>query len=474
MKNILIIVLTCLSSFTFTGQTEKEQDLTDAFNLIDTWIEAQYQFDELPGISIGIVKDQELIWSKGYGSSDMEKGVPATSNTIYSICSISKLFTSIAIMQLYEEGKVRLDDSISKHLPYYDLQQQFDKSGPVTIRSILTHSSGLPRESDFPYWSGPEFAFPSQDELRSKLGEQETLYTASTYFQYSNLGLTLLGDVVEEVSGIPYETYVEENILQPLRLADTHPYLPADKWGNQMATGYSSVKRDGTREKMPLFDAKGITAAAGFSSTIGDLARFASWQFRLLGNGGKEILRSSTLKEMQRVHWVDPDWSTHWGLGFSVQQRDGSKLVGHGGSCPGYRTTILLEPDEKFAYIVMINAMESPNRYANPIRDIILKAQRQKESDDNGSDLESYTGIYDGQPWNAELNVFPWFGKLAMVGFPSGNPGNQMTLLKHIEGDSFRRIRKDDSLGEKVTFERNNRGEVTKLWRNSNFSAKLE
>lgn len=474
MKKKLLIFLTCLCSFTFSGQTEKEKDLTDAFELIDTWLEAQYHFDDLPGISVGIVKDQELIWSKGYGLSDMEKGISATSNTIYSICSISKLFTSIAIMQLYEDGKLRLDDSISTHLPYYDLQQQFEESGPITIRSILTHSSGLPRESDFPYWSGPDFAFPSQEEIRSKLGEQETLYTASTYFQYSNLGLSLLGEVVEEVSGVPYDTYVEENILQPLRLADTHPYLPADQWGEQMATGYSSVNRDGTREKMPLFDAEGIKAAAGFSSTIEDLARFASWQFRVLENGGEEILRSSTLKEMQRVHWVDPDWSTHWGLGFSIQQRNGSKLVGHGGSCPGYRTTILMEPEKKLAYIVMINAMESPNRYADPIRDIILKAQRQEETEENGVNLDPYTGIYDGQPWNAELNVFSWFGKLAMVGFPSGSPGNRMTLLKHIEGDTFRRIRSDDSLGEEISFERGHNGEVIKLWRNSNFSNKLE
>lgn len=474
MKNILLILFVYLFSYTSNGQIEK-QDLSDAFQLIDTWLEAQYQFDKLPGISVGIVKDQELIWSKGYGLSDLDGEIAASPATIYSICSISKLFTSIAIMQLYEEGKLRLDDSISSHLPNFNLQQQFEESGPVTIRSVLTHSSGLPRESDFPYWSGPDFAFPTQEEIRSKLGEQETLYTASTYFQYSNLGLTLLGEVVENVAGIPYDTYVEKNILNPLRLANTHPYLPTDKWGNEMATGYSSMKRDGTREKMPLFDARGIKAAAGYSSTIEDLAQFASWQFRLLDNGGEEILRSSTLKEMQRVHWVDPDWNTNWGLGFSIQQRDGEKLVGHGGSCPGYRTTILAEPKEKLAYIVMINAMESPEKYAHQIRTIILKAQKEKEPDTNGTDLDSYTGLYDGQPWNAELTIFPWFGKLAMLGFPSNNPGNQMTLLEHVEDDTFRRIRSDESLGEEITFERDkNTGKVTKLWRNSNFSDKLE
>ena len=230
-------------------------------------------------------------------------------------------------MQLYDAGKLRLDDNIETILPHYKLKQQFKDSGPITIRSLLTHSSGLPRESDYPYWTGPDFPFPSQEQLNAKLGEQQTLYPSSTYFQYSNLGMSLLGEVIEKISGQHYDKYVEENILKPLRLASTHPYIPKDEWGKKMAIGYGATKREGPRDKVNLFDAKGIKAAAGYSSNVEDLARFASWQFRLLNNGGAEILKSSTLKEMHRVQWADPDFRTYWGLGFSVAQQGTTTLL---------------------------------------------------------------------------------------------------------------------------------------------------
>lgn len=474
MKKTLLLLLICLTTFSFQAQNKVKDSLSDAINLIDNWLEAQYQYDNIPGLSVGIVKDQELIWSKGYGMSNVEEGVEASPETIYSICSISKLFTSIAIMQLVEQGKLELDDSISQVLPSFNISQQFNESGPITIRSLLTHSSGLPRESDFPYWTGPDFAFPTQQQVQEKLGEQETLYDASTYFQYSNLGMTLLGEVIKEVSGMPYDEYVEQNILKPLRLANTNPYLPKDKWGEEMATGYSAIKRDGTRDQIDLFDAKGITAAAGYSSTVEDLADFASWQFRLLENGGKEILKASTLKNMQRVHFADPNWKTFWGLGFSVYESDGKTLVGHGGSCPGYRTTIVLEPGEKMAYIVMANAMVNPGRYASEMRNILNKGEGKKKADSTSVNLKEYTGTYNGQPWSSEVQVVPWYGQLAVVDFPSSSVASNLTLLKHVKGDTFRRIRDDKSLGEEIKFERNSAGKVTKMWQHSNFSDRMD
>src|SRR5258708_1876414 len=140
-------------------------DLSDALHLIDSWLEAQRDYDHLPSLSVGIVKDQQLIWSKAYGMADLKKNVPATPSTIYSICSISKLFTSVAIMQLYEAGKLRLDDSVAVVLPTFNIKQQYKDSGPITIRSLLTHSSGLPRESDYPYWTGPDFPFPTSQQV---------------------------------------------------------------------------------------------------------------------------------------------------------------------------------------------------------------------------------------------------------------------------------------------------------------------
>jgi len=470
---LLLLVIVC--TFPSLSEEQKKPDFSEAIRLIDTWLEAQRDYDHLPGVSVSIVMDQDLLWSKSYGMADLEKQVSSSPNTIYSICSISKLFTSVAIMQLRDAGKLRLEDLVSDHLPWFNPKQQYPDTGPITIRSLLTHSAGLPRESDYPYWSGPDFPFPSQEQVKAKLGNQKTLYPPSTYFQYSNLGLTLLGEIVAEASGIPYQQYIQENILKPLQLGSTRTELPESLWRGKLSTGYSALKRDGTRDMLPFFQAKGIAPAAGFSSTVEDLARFASWQFRLLEKGGKEILKASTLREMHRVHWVDPDWKTTWGLGFFVREVDGRTMVGHGGGCPGYSSILNIDPHKKQAFIVMINACgASPGNYANGMRDILKKVTDSGKKTKSEVDLEEYTGLYSAQPWWGETAILPWEGKLAVFGIPSRNPAQSMGLLKHIEGDTFRRLRKDKTLGAEVIFERDEAGQVVRFWEHSNFRNKIQ
>ena len=218
MKKLILLSMCLLSVFTFAQKESK--DYSEAIKIIEVWLDAQRDFDNLPGISVSIVSDQEMLWSGAYGMANIEDNVKADPNTLCSICSVSKLFTAIAIMKLYDEGKLRLDDKIDDLLPWYNLQQQYTESGPITVRALLSHSSGLPRENTFSHWNGPDYFFPSKEEIKTKLSTQETLYPASTYYQYSNLALTLLGYVIEEITGKTYENYVKENILIPLNLSD--------------------------------------------------------------------------------------------------------------------------------------------------------------------------------------------------------------------------------------------------------------
>ena len=475
-KALVLCLVYSFSSTSLYGDEEKKPDLSAAFRLIDGWLDAQRDYDRIPGLSAGIVVDQELAWAKAYGLANPTDNVVASTRTIYSICSISKLFTAVAIMQLRDAGKLRLDDRIEDVLPSYNLKQQFEESGPITVRSVLTHSSGLPRESDSPYWTGPDFPFPTREEIRAKLGEQETLYPASTYFQYSNLGLSLLGEIVAELSGTSFEEYVTENIMKPLKLTDTRPELPKTLWGNQLAVGHSAQKRDGSRDALEIFQARGAVGAFGVSSTVADLGLFAAWQFRLLGDGGTEVLRASTLREMHQVQWMDPDWKTAWGLGFAIKQEGDRSIVRHGGWCPGYRTNLALDPKNKEATVVLTNASGvSPSRYCQGMRAILEKARKakRKEGSPDDSALEVYAGNYDGQPWIGETVVVPWLGDLALLGLPTHQPGDEIIIARHIEGDTFRRVRDDDTLGEEIRFERDNTGRVVRYWRHSNFSRRL-
>ena len=452
--------------------------IADALNLLDVWLHAQRDYQEIPGISAGVVYDQELIWSKGYGYADLETMAPATPSTMYSICSISKLFTSVSAMQLRDQGKFRLDDDVGDLLPWFDLQQEHPEGPPVTVEGLLTHSSGLPRESDYPYWTNP-FNFPTHTQMVERLSAQQTLYPAAKYFQYSNLGLTLAGEIVAEASGTAFGEYVRRNVLGPLEMASTTPEID-DAWEDpRMATGYSAKRRDGSRKVVKRFAGRAIAPAMGFASTVEDLARFASWQFRLLEGGGHEILNANTLREMHRVHWVDPDWETTWGLGFEIDRREDKTFVGHGGSCPGFRTHLQLQPEEKIATIAMINASGiSPSLFARRAYEIVAPALKAAEDgpDDvepTPGELEKYVGAYDGFPWGGEEAVIPWKGGLAILGLPTGDPLKGLTRIKHVEGNTFRRIRDDDTLGEEIVFELDANGDVVRMWQHSNSSERI-
>ena len=455
----------------------EDPGIAAARNLLEIWAEAQRDYEDVPGLSLAVVHDQEIIWSGGYGYANRERAVSATSTTIYSICSISKLFTSIGVMQLRDQGKLHLDDPVAEHLPWFDIQEAYPEAPPITIQSLLTHSSGLPRESDYPYWTGPEFAFPSREQIIEKLSSQETLYPAETYFQYSNLGLTLAGEIVSEVSGLPYDEYVRQNILEPLDLESTSPEIPLGEKEKRMATGYGARGRDGVRQRLTSLQVRGIAPAAGFASTVEDLARFAAWQFRLLETGRSEVLSANALREMHRVHWVDPDWTTHWGLGFAVWRNDDKTFVGHGGSCPGYRSQLLLQTDEKIAAVAMANAMGvDAGKYARVAYEIMSPAVKQaldssREVEAAGSELEVYAGTYD-TAWGGEYAVFPWKGDLGLLYLPNDDPVDSITRLKHVDGNTFRRVRDDDALGEEIEFEMED-GRAVRFKRHSNYYERI-
>lgn len=476
-KYYFTLLLSFLITVGFSQDSKK--DYTEAFKLIEAWLDAQKDFDRLPGISAIAIDDQEILWAGSAGFANVEKNIEADPSTLCGICSISKLFTAVAIMKLYDDGKLRLDDKVSDLLPSYNLEQKYPESGPITIRTLLTHSSGLPREADFPYWTGPDFTFPTKEQINAKLIDQETLYPASTYFHYSNLGIALLGEIIEELSGVSYDEYVEQNILLPLGLSATRTELPEPLYGNQLAIGYSTLLREGNREKVKLYQANRLTPAAGFSSNVQDLGKFASWQFRLRDTTATEILKPSTLKYMQNVHWTDPDWNTTWGLGFVVSKaQDGNTYVGHSGLCPGYSTILQIDLKNKRAYSVMINANgTSPSKYVAGINAILQKVTNTKKEGSADSkvekeNLQEYVGYYGLMPVQSEFFVSTWDGKLIVLPLPSEKPGDALISFKHIESDTFRRVRDDGELGETIVFERDKNGKIMHIKHNGNYIKK--
>ena len=473
MKRVILSFCLILAFFSATANAQTPKDAAardEALRAVDVWLDSVQAYRHIPALSAGVVVGDDMIWSKGFGTIDASHTVAATPQTIYSICSISKLFTSISLMQLSEAGKVRLDDPITTYLPWATIKPT-DDSGPITLRGLLTHSSGIPRESDFPYWSGPDFPFPTREEIRTKIASQSALYPAERYFQYSNLGLTLVGETVAAVSGQTYEDYAKANVLAPLGLNDTRTFMPMDLYGKRLAVGFGALKRDGTRNPVKPFNTRGVTPAAGYTSTVDDLGKFASWQFRLLRTGQANVLKAPTLREMQRVQFMDPDWKTSWGLGFAVSHRDDHIYVGHGGSCPGYHTILSMRNDDQTAVIVMDTGAESPSPFAEAVFAILDKRKGYEFKAPpaaTGIKLEDYAGRYSDQPWGSESVMLPWAGGLAHLNLPSADPASDMSFLKPKGGDVFRRVRKDGSEAEEIRFVRDASGKVTSFVHFSN------
>ena len=476
MRRSLILILLFALPARGADAPKRQPTTVQAVEFTRRWLDVQRMYDGIPGMSASIVHDQKEIWSGGSGLADPAANRAADADTLYSICSVSKLFTSLAVMQLRDEGKLNLDDPISKHLPWFQMKPA-EEGRDATLRGVLTHSAGIPRESDYPYWTG-EFEFPSHEQVVARMASQQPIYPSQRYFQYSNLGITLAGEVVSAISGKPYDQYIRERILQPVGLKSTFTEIPLHEKGKRLAVGYSARRRDGTRAPLAPFQVRGIAPAAGFASTAHDLAQFAEWQFRVLANKETTVIDPRTLREMQRANWVEPDLEEFWGLGFAVWKVADKVFVGHGGSCPGFRTQFMMKPDDKVAVAVLANASGvNTGGYAKAIYEIVaptLKSDTMPPIASPPVDLTPFIGSYDEFPWSGETIFVAWGDDLAVVGMPEMNPFKELERLRKSGPHEFRRVRKDGSLGEIVKFDMGPDGKATRVWWHSNPSNRVK
>lgn len=324
-------------------------DVQAATRLFGAWMEGQIAYRGLPGVAVGVVHDQQLVWSQGYGFADIAAKKPMTADTRFRIASNSKLFAAIAILQLREQGKLRLDDPVVKHLPWFTPKPAGPDDGPITVEQLLSHSSGLQREAG-DHWSS--FNFPTEAELIRLMPDRQSPYPPQTRWKYSNLAFAVAGQLVEKISGQRWNDYVVANIMKPLGMTASS----IDKPDPGLATPYASRKPDGTRRVLPFVDAKGMASATGVTSTVNDLAKFVSaWMRR----SGPNVLTAGSWREALRVRSVDEDWESGSGLGFDHERISGRTYVGHNGGYPGNTTQTFAQLDDKVGVIVLTNTNDS-------------------------------------------------------------------------------------------------------------------
>ena len=443
-----------------------DDKVASGIRVFESWTQSQMAYSGQPGISVAVVKDQEVVWSRGFGYANVEDEIKASPETIYRIASITKLFTSTAIMQLRDKGKLSIHDPITDYLPWFEIGDR--KGQPITIENLITHTSGLPREASGPYWSTVDF--PTKEEIIKNLPTQEHPLKPWRKWKYSNLALSLAGYIVEEASGVPYEDYVEQNIFKSLGMKDTYVRdIPKDH--PQLAKGYGRRLPDGSRENSKFTSSRGINPAANMATTVLDLARFAMLQFR--EDEDDPVLTGETLREMHRVHWLSPKWDVGWGLGFNILRLEGKTYIGHGGSVPGYRTNLRISLEDKVAVIVFTNAGDGePVKYTEKAFKWIAPALAPVKEKKIVEDLQKYAGKFRNRWGDTETLVFN--GELIMITPQLLDPMLDYTVLEHVEGDRFQmKASGYGSHNEYAVFEFEN-GEIKRLKTGENYTYPVE
>ncbi len=337
---ILILALSSVCSFAQTSAPPA--GFPAAIPTLERFIDHEMADKELPALSIAVVDDQRIVWTRGFGLADPERKLPATAETIYRVGSVSKLFTDMAVMQLVEQGKVDLDVPVSRYLRDFHPRNPFEK--PVTLRQLMCHRSGLVREPPVGNYFDP--TEPSLAETIASLNRTALVYPPESHLKYSNAAVATVGYVLERVNHEPFAKSVQRTVLEPLGMQQSS-FAPTAEVRKNLAKG-SMWTIDGRVFVAPTFTL-GIDPAGALYTTVTDLARF--WSALVAGGGG--VIKPSTLEQMLVPQFETPGAKRGYGLGFSISEIDGRRVIGHGGAIYGFSTTFFGMPKEKFGVAVV-------------------------------------------------------------------------------------------------------------------------
>lgn len=336
---------------------------------LDAWVQRTMKVFEVPGIAVGIVKDGKPVLLKGYGVRRLGDPAPVDEHTLFGIASNSKAFTSAAAGMLVDEGKLKWDDPVQKHLPAFQLADPYI-TRELTVRDLLCHRSGLGLGAgDLLFW-------PDTDVSRAEvLAAARHLPIASSFrsrYAYNNLTFVVAGEVVRAVSGKSWEDFVRERIFAPLGMRESEITSLGFRAGRNVASPHSRGWRlEGTLTPIPWTRDDTWAAAAGIKSSVSDLAR---WVLAQLNEGriddSRRLWSEAVAKEMWApqtiVNISDPPAGLQatkpnfaaYGLGWSLRDYQGRKIVSHGGALTGMLTTTLLVPQERLGIVVLTNQEE--------------------------------------------------------------------------------------------------------------------
>lgn len=335
---------------------------------LDAYFSASYAADE-PGAAVLVRRGDQVLLRKGYGMADLEQNLPMTPDRVFRIGSITKQFTAVAILLLEQDGKLDLKAPITRYLPGYPAET----GDTITVEHLLHHTSGVPSYTDEPGWLDKVIQDMTPDEMIARWQDKPLEFEPGARWKYSNSGYFMLGAIVEKVSGMSYEDFVERRIFQPLGMTSSD-YGAHARIIPRRARGYHRGE-DGY-VNAPYLSMTQPYAAGSLLSTVDDLAR---WDAALRE---AEILPKEALEHAWTTAHLNDGKATAYGYGWGLSEIAGHRVVHHGGGIHGFATMTIHLPEEKIFVAVLSN---NPQHQPSP------------------SDLaQAATSALLGEPWKLE------------------------------------------------------------------------
>jgi CubicO group peptidase (beta-lactamase class C family) len=347
--------------------------------------------NHFPGYTFGIMLDGKLVFSGSGGYADIYKKIPATTKSMFRIASMSKSFTAMAILKLRDEGKLKLDDPVSKYIPELKNQKMLTADAPaITVRNLMTHSAGFPEDNP---WGDRQLA-DTDEELLALLKKGISFSNdPGIAYEYSNLGFAMLGYIIKKVTGIPYSDYIQKNIWKPLGMQQAaweYTKVPA----NELALGYRWIN-DNWRDEPLLHD--GIYGAmGGMITSLESFSKYvafhqSAWPPR--NDAERGPVKRSSVREMHRLWQINtllptykyPDGRacpvvTGYGYGLShTEDCEGRVIVAHSGGLPGFGSNWRIVTEYGIGVILFANVTYAPTGGVNlRVLDTLIRGAKLK------------------------------------------------------------------------------------------------
>ncbi|MEE8251643.1 MAG: serine hydrolase domain-containing protein [Gemmatimonadales bacterium] len=315
---------------------------------IDTYLAEQVRTHGIPGLTVAVVRDGEVVYLGAFGVRHLGKDERLTPEHIFHFASVSKPFVATAIMQLVEQGKLDLDDPVTKSLPYFSLSDE--RFRDITIRQMLNHTSGMPDVEDYE-WDNPQFDEGAAERYVRAMASERLLWAPGRGWRYSNMAFDALGDVIAKASGKSFEAYVQTNILEPLGM-DNSSFIHPEIDEALRTTGHVG-------DPPQVSDVYPYNRRHAPSSTLNSsVAEMARWMLVNLNRGeldGRRILHAESYDLLWTPTTETSTDGVQVGLSWHLGEHSGHRTVFHGGRDTGFRSYILLLPDDGIGIVLASN-----------------------------------------------------------------------------------------------------------------------